>query len=334
MANRRMFSNSIVDSDAFLDMPLSAQALYFHLCMRADDEGFINNYKKIQRMIGASDDDLKLLILKRFLITFDTGVVVIKHWYIHNYIQNDRFKPTVHQEEKKMLGKKENKSYTVIDNTENKCIQSVSSMYTECIQDVYSSDTERIQNQNGQRQKTPETRMNTNGYSLDTECIQNGYNLYAQDRIDKDSIDKISIEIDKIPDKENQSINQTIEIDFEKIIDKWNALAANYGVRPLRILGPTTERAKKLKSCIERFGPDSFDEIIKQIKQSDYLLGRTDRANSIDFEWAVEIENYTKILEGYYKNIEKPKGKVRNFCPEPDRKTEDFNKLEEQLLDN
>ena len=97
MAERRMFAKTIIDSDAFLDMPLSAQALYFHLSMRADDDGFINNPKKIQRVIGGSDDDLKLLIAKRFLLPFESGVVVIKHWKIHNFIRTDRYKPTVYQ---------------------------------------------------------------------------------------------------------------------------------------------------------------------------------------------------------------------------------------------
>ena len=94
MAGRRMFAKTIIDSDIFLDMPLSTQALYFHLSMRADDDGFINNSKKIQRMIGCGDDDLKLLIAKKFLIPFESGVVVIKHWRIHNYIQNDRYTET------------------------------------------------------------------------------------------------------------------------------------------------------------------------------------------------------------------------------------------------
>ena len=94
MAERRMFAKTIIDSDAFLDMPLSTQALYFHLSMRADDDGFINNPRKIQRMIGASGDDLKLLLAKSFLIPFDSGIVVIKHWRIHNYIQKDRYKGT------------------------------------------------------------------------------------------------------------------------------------------------------------------------------------------------------------------------------------------------
>lgn len=128
MAERRMFAKTIIDSDAFLDMPLSTQSLYFHLAMRADDDGFINNPKKIQRMIGASDDDLKLLVVKRFLIPFESGVVVIKHWKIHNYIQRDRYKPTAYQEEFKRLQTKDNGSYTLLD--------------TECIQDVSKVDTQ------------------------------------------------------------------------------------------------------------------------------------------------------------------------------------------------
>lgn len=128
MAERRMFAKTIIDSDAFLDMPMSTQALYFHLSMRADDDGFINNPKRIQRMIGASDDDLKLLIAKAFIIVFESGVVVIKHWKIHNYIQSDRYKPTVYAEEKAQLDVKKNKAYTLNSN--------------ECIQNVYISDTQ------------------------------------------------------------------------------------------------------------------------------------------------------------------------------------------------
>ena len=114
MAERRMFAKTIIDSDAFLDMPMSTQALYFHLSMRADDDGFINNPKRIQRMIGATDDDLKLLIAKSFIITFESGVVVIKHWKIHNYIRNDRYKPTAYEDEKAMLIEKENKAYSLV----------------------------------------------------------------------------------------------------------------------------------------------------------------------------------------------------------------------------
>ena len=111
MADRRMFSKTVIDSDIFLDMPLSAQCLYFHLSMRADDEGFVNNPKKIQRMIGASEDDLKLLLVKQFILAFETGIIVIKHWKIHNYIRGDRLNKTAYQDEKRMLVVKENGAY-------------------------------------------------------------------------------------------------------------------------------------------------------------------------------------------------------------------------------
>ena len=141
-----MFAKKIIDSDAFLDMPLSTQALYFHLSMRADDEGFINNPRKIQRMIGNSDDDMKLLIAKRFLLAFDSGVVVVKHWKIHNYIQKDRFQPTLYNEEKSMIEVDGNKSYTFckhdvyIADTRTETL--IEQPFEPCIQDVYNPDTQ------------------------------------------------------------------------------------------------------------------------------------------------------------------------------------------------
>ena len=139
MAERRMFAKTIIDSDAFLDMPLSSQALYFHLSMRADDDGFINNPKKVQRMIGCSDDDLKLLVAKRFIIPFESGIVVIKHWKIHNYIQKDRYKETMYKDEKALLSVKENNAYTL---AEAPCIQAVSIPDTDCIPAVSGLDTQ------------------------------------------------------------------------------------------------------------------------------------------------------------------------------------------------
>ena len=92
MAERRMFAKTIIDSDAFLDMPVTTRLLYYDLAMRADDDGFINSPKKIMRIVGASQDDLKLLAAKKFIIPFDNGIVVIKHWKIHNYIRKDNNK--------------------------------------------------------------------------------------------------------------------------------------------------------------------------------------------------------------------------------------------------
>lgn len=111
MAQRRMFSPDIVESEEFISMPLTSQALYFHLGMNADDDGFIQP-RKVMRSVGFADDDLKVLLSKRFLLPFETGVVVIKHWLIHNMIRADRYKPTRFIEEKSRLFIKEDKGYT------------------------------------------------------------------------------------------------------------------------------------------------------------------------------------------------------------------------------
>ena len=180
MAEKRMFTQKIVDSDAFLDMPLSTQALYFHLNMMADDDGFVNNPKKIQRMIGASEDDLKLLIAKRFLLAFENGVVVIKHWRMHNLLRKDRYNPTQYQEQMAMLTLKQNGSYT--ENAEIPMIQ-----------------------EHGNQMATT---WQPDGNQMATTWQPDDNHMAPQDRIGKDSIgkvriDKVSIDYDGIKDAYN-----------------------------------------------------------------------------------------------------------------------------------
>lgn len=115
MAERRMFAKTIIDSDAFLEMPISARLLYYDLAMRADDDGFINSPKKIMKFVGATNDDMNILILRKFIIPFDNGVVVIKHWRIHNYIRKDTYNETSYKEQKAMLELDENKAYRMVN---------------------------------------------------------------------------------------------------------------------------------------------------------------------------------------------------------------------------
>ncbi len=180
-----MFSKTIIDSDIFLDMPLSTQALYFHLSMRADDDGFVNNPRKIQRMVGCGDDDIKLLIAKQFIIPFESGICVIKHWRIHNYIRNDRYKPTMYQEEKGQLLLEENNMY-------------------ELSSSVPLIDTDSSKNNVG----IP------NGYQMDTNGIpsdiQNGNP--GEVRLGKDSIDN------------NISKDILCSTTVQRLIEKWNSL--------------------------------------------------------------------------------------------------------------
>lgn len=184
MAQRRMFSRKITETDHFLEMPLSSQALYFHLNMGADDEGFIDKAKTIQRTIGASDDDMKLLIAKGFLIPFESGVVVIRHWRIHNYIQADRFQATIYQSEKEQLDFDKSK------------IASIKPL-DQCIQNVYKMDTQ--------------VRLGED--RLDKDRLDKVNNLYSGEDEKKSLSQIIKSTSVKINDRQIQQIQEYIGLD-------------------------------------------------------------------------------------------------------------------------
>lgn len=198
MAERRMFAKSIIDSDAFLDMPLSTQALYFHLAMRADDDGFLNNANRIIRTIGANPNDMDMLLVKKFIIKFDDGICVIKHWRIHNYIQADRYRETNHKNKKAVLNIDENKAYTFEDtgrrlvgnkivgnkNTEciHSCIQGGSREYTNSFQDVYMEKNEK---------RAESSENQTLEGSVQDVYISDTQDRLGKDRLGKDRIGKV-----------------------------------------------------------------------------------------------------------------------------------------------
>lgn len=176
MAERRMFAKSIVLSDAFLDMPMSARCLYFTLGMLADDQGFIGSPKAIMRQCGASQDDMAILLQKRYILAFGNGVIVIKHWKMNNYLQNDRIKPTTYLEELATLKLDDKGAYTEIKRDEN-------DTYTKCIQNVYtdkiridesSVDEDRVENLSNSKEL--DCRSET-----DKECCKkNNYDLIVE----------------------------------------------------------------------------------------------------------------------------------------------------------
>ena len=246
MAEKRMFSKQIIDSDAFLDMPLSTQALYFHLSMRADDDGFLNNAKKIMRTIGANHNDYDLLLVKKFIIQFDDGICVIKHWRINNYLRTDRYKETIYKDEKSMLSIKENGAYTLNNNL-----------------------------------GIP------NGYQTDTKRIPS---------IDKNSIDKNSIDKNSIVDVESTKVDCSTKVQLEKIIEAWNELGLS------KIISIKNNRAKLTKARIKEYGLDKILEAIKNIKYSKFLQGNNDKGWTITFDWFIKPNNFTKVIEGNYKD--------------------------------
>lgn len=239
MAERRMFTQKIVDSDAFLDMPLTAQALYFHLNMRADDDGFVNNPKKIQRMIGAAEDDLKLLIAKRFLLAFENGVVVIKHWRMHNLLRKDRHNPTQYQEQMEQLLLKGNGSYT--ENIEIPAIEEPDNQVT-------------------------------------TTWQPDGNQMATQDRIGKDSIGKDRIEYNGIMDAFNSlcpslpSVKSLSEARKKAIRARLNS----YSIEDIHEAFRKAENSDFLKGKNNRNWQANFDWIIKDANMAKILDGNYD----------------------------------------------------------
>ncbi len=236
LAEKRMFTQKIIDSDPFLDMPLSTQALYFHLNMRADDDGFINNPKRIQRTIGASEDDLKLLIAKRFVIGFENGVIVIKHWRMHNTLRKDRYNPTQYQEEFAMLSIKDNNSYT----------------------EKLSEDLD-----------VPELPVPDN---VATTWQPNGNHLEPQYSIGKNSIDKVSVVKDIVPESDDSeqpftpsSKKETIHTIFKRILPDYS-MSANLQTAVIEWLTYKVERKESYKEM-------GLKKLLRQIENNAQIYG-------------------------------------------------------------
>lgn len=260
MAQKRMFTMKIVDSDAFLEMPLSTQCLYFHLNMRADDDGFIGNTKRIMKIIGASEDDLRLLIAKRFVLTFEDGVIVIKHWRMHNTLSRDRYAETSYTDEKKMLLLKDNGSYSLtggnpIDDTRL---------------------IERSGRQTQQRRNKDATKTHSDkGLDIDKD-------------IDKEKDNKLIVSKDTI-----------CQTDVRRVIEEWNKLQ-EVGINPIRDIKPSSKRCQLLKGRIREYGIDEVLNAINNVRKSDFLRGENNRGWMITFDWFVKPNNFMKVLEGNY----------------------------------
>ena len=241
MAERRMFAKTIIDSDAFLDMPPTTQLLYFHLSMRADDDGFVNKPKSVMRMIGATQGDIEMLITKKFIIPFESGIVVIKHWKIHNYIRNDRYTETKYKEEKALLQLDENNSYTT-------CLPS-------------------------------DNQMDTNGIPSDNQ-------MDTQDRLGKDRLGKDRLDIHTA---------SAVRIDYKHYVDLYNSHCSS-----LPQVKTLNEKRKRLiKRVAKEVSEDDLLTAFNKANTNPFLRGDNGgwKAN---FDWLMNPDNITKVLEGNY----------------------------------
>lgn len=209
-----MFSKKVTDTDVFLDMPLSTQALYFHLNMHADDDGFIDNTKTIQRMIGSSDDDRKLLVAKQFLLPFENGVVVIKDWRVHNYIRKDTYNQTMYPNELEQLNINNSGQYERQDLLP----------YTERPRDVDETLTQ--------------VRLGKDRLSKDSKNILSGSDEPDSKRIQKSERDQMFETIWKLYPKKSGKANA--KKDFDKAIKS--------GIDPELIKSKLEEYLKQIKA--------------------------------------------------------------------------------------
>ena len=234
MAQKRMFTMKIVDSDAFLDMPATTQCLYFHLNMRADDDGFIGNPKRIMKITGASEDDLRLLIAKRFVLTFEDGVIVIKHWRMHNTLSRDRYTETSYIDEKRMLLLKENGSYSLASGN-------------------VIDDTKLIERSN---------RQTHNRRNKDATKTHAEKDIGLDKDIDKEKDNKLIVSKDTI-----------CQTDVRRVVEEWNKLQ-DVGIAPVTRMKSSSKRYKMLQTRIREYGIDDVIKAISKIRESDFLLGK------------------------------------------------------------
>ena len=279
MADRRMFSKSIIDSDAFLDMPLSTQALYFHLSMRADDDGFINNPRKIQRIVGCGNDDIKLLIAKQFIIPFESGIVVIKHWRVHNYIQKDRYKPTMYIEEKAQLDIKPNKPYTIKNDGEN-------DMDTQCIQDVSDMDTQV---------RLGKVRLGKVSIEGEIEGGTGGEDPEPAPPLPPEPSEQTVVEC--MPQTQKR-------IDYQSVLDLYNSICVSLP----RAAQLSDARKKAIKARLNKFTMEDLERAFRIAEESQFLKGANNRNWIANFDWITKETNLVKILDGNYQNGQKKQG--------------------------
>lgn len=269
MAERRMFSGAVTESDLFLDMPATAQVLYFMLGMKGDDDGFVSSPKAIVRMCGAKTEDLSELEKRGFVIIFDSGVVLIRHWRVNNQIRSDRYRPSSCKE-KALVTCGDDLVYQLSTNGE-----------TDGIRMVGSPDTQdRI-----------------------------GKDSIGEDSIGEDSTGKYSSDEESGGKESTEtacagSVNKNnASYDYSSVTEQFNSICTSLP----KIRRLDDKRKKQIRSAGREIGGD-FAALFRRVEDSDFLTGRSGNWNGCSFDWIMKPQNLIKILEGNYDN-KAPAGK-------------------------
>lgn len=263
MAERRMFSKRIINSARFLKMPVSTQCLYFHLGLHADDDGIVEAYTIINS-VGASEDDLKVLVAKGFVTVLNDDLVTyITDWAENNKIRSDR---------------------------------KVDSIYRDLLLQVLPDVNIQQKTMRADVRKKLDVQWTSNGQPMDGVGKDRiGKDRLVEDRLGKDRLDS-TVSKDTVSRTE-------VQPKFLKIIEAWNSLTC-YGIKGIQIITPNTKRYEWLNARLKQYGEDNVLLAIEKIRQSDFLKGDNKKGWVITFDWFVKPNNFPKVLEGNYDNRE------------------------------
>jgi len=294
MANRRMLNKTVVESDPFFEMPADSQALYMHLVLNADDEGFVGNPETIRRMTGFSKDSLKLLIAKGFLISFQSGVVVVTHWEMQNKIQPSRKTKTIFTDEKGLLLVDEQGKYLIFNNSSEPCQQDTDKMSEEC-QRVADKTSEQV---------------SIGKDSIDKSSIELGKYRDSIEKVeDRESIDNSGYGGKKERERKEpnetsypqcscSSYPQSQQLEPNDIVDLFNGICTTYPT-----VNDITQYSTALSNSLilDRYSKADYSTIFQKAEQSSTLKARIhDEESPVDFGWI--LEHSKEINDGVFDN--------------------------------
>ncbi len=274
MAERRMFAKSVVGSDVFTNMPFSAQSVYFHLAMQADDDGFLGNARGILRLLGGGEEELQLLADKGYIRLFDSGVVAIVHWKVNNYIQKDRYKPSVYRKEKALM-------YPTSEEKSEAEDASVSNLDTQ-------------------------VRIGKDSIGKDST----GKDSTGKDRIDKDRTDKDNSGKDstyKESTGEKGFERSAPDGVCEKIFDLYNSICTSLP----QVRGLTQSRKECISLLLKKYTRDQITEVFRKAQSCDFLCGMGKNGWKANFDWLIREDNFLRVQEGAYDS--EPRGEPCSY---------------------
>ncbi len=304
MASRRMFAISILGSDAFLDLPPSTQALYVQLCMNADDDGFLNNATRIARMIGAGGEDLNRLIEKRFVLSFDSGVIVIKHWRMHNAIRADRKKQTSYKAEMESLSIRSDGAYT-----EKRTDSELDGHLVDNPQPIDNQLTTNCQPNVNQVTTNIEAQVSTMSAQDRTGETKTGEERLLIGQVEERGVSHPTVDAADVQPPPPPPLEKKATLDPDGFVERFRARCPSFGM----IYNLSSKRRDKIARLLAAFTTEQLEDGLDRLERSAFLKGKNKNHWKATFDWLICQDNFTKLLEGNYDDWKAPRDPNQTF---------------------